>query len=91
MNIEKLSRENMLKAMRARQESLKYDTKKEITPVESLEMKSLQYKQVVTEQSKKEKSSMKDIKQLVLGNRVFSKSDKSVDINGLINKGEGTK
>ena len=40
MNLEKLSRENMLKAMRARQESLKYDTKTEITPVESIEMKS---------------------------------------------------
>ena len=34
MNIEKLRQENMLKAMRAHQEEIKYDTKKEITPAE---------------------------------------------------------
>ena len=40
MNIEQLQRENMLKAMKAQQDELKYDTKKEITPTEQVEMKS---------------------------------------------------
>ena len=45
----------MLKAMRAQQEEMRYDTKKEISPAEQIEMKSKQYKDVVTRQVKKEK------------------------------------
>ena len=55
MDVEQLQRENMLKAMRAQQEEMKYDTKKEISPAEQIEMKSKQYKDVVTKQIKKEK------------------------------------
>ena len=54
-------------------------------------MKSHQYKEVVTKQTKKEKKSIKDIKSLVLADGVFSSSDKSIDINSLINKGEKSK
>ena len=49
MDIDKLRRESMLKAIRSQQEEIKYDTKKEITPAEQVEMKSRQYKKVVTQ------------------------------------------
>ena len=49
LNIEQLRRENMLKAMRANRERILYDTKKEITPAEQLEMRTKQYTKVVRE------------------------------------------
>ena len=58
LNIEQLRRENMLKAMRSNRENLLYDTKKEITPAEQVEMKSKQYKQVVRAKQQKEKETL---------------------------------
>ncbi len=40
LNIEQLRRENMLKAMRANREEVLYDTKKEITPAEQIQMRT---------------------------------------------------
>ena len=48
----------MLKAMRSNRENLLYDTKKEITPAEQVEMKSKQYKQVVRVKQQKEKETL---------------------------------
>ena len=91
MDVEQLQRENMLKAMRAQQEELKYDTKTEISPAEQVEMKSQQYKTVVTRQVKKEKQNIKEIKRVILHEGVVAnRTSKVVDIQSLVNTKSST-
>ena len=86
LNIEQLRRENMLKAMRKNREKVLYDTEKEVTPAEQLQMKTLQYKEV-KQQQRREKDTLSDLKRNLLrpeGSKASgSISDRTIDIQKL--------
>ena len=76
MDFQNLAKKNILLAMKKTQDKVEYATD-EITPAEEVTMKSQQYKEVVEEQSRREKQKLDTIKSLVLlEGRTLSKTKK---------------
>jgi len=87
LNIEQLRRENMLKAMRSNREQVLYDTKKEITPAEQIQMRTKQYDTVVKKRSQAERDTINDIKRNFLHPEIGDKGpgSRTIDIDKLLN------
>jgi hypothetical protein len=82
MEFQNLAKKNLLLAMKKTQDKVEYETD-EITPAEEVTMKSQQYREVVEEQSRREKQKLNTIKSLVLlEGRTLSKT-KKVDLRDL--------